>query len=459
MEADDRVITATQPDEDEGLVELVWKENLPLGMNLLLNDESGRLKVVDFPRGSQARSVCTDKGIDPVVFDGATIVAVNGTRHDMQDDLFEALKNPGRPKAILFELANPEDAARVKDFVEGSLPKKEKKKSKSKKSEAKEERSFEMREVVFDEDGDLGLEFGPSSDDFGLIVKGFVSGDGETVLAAERSGKIKRGDILTHVNGNLVLGEEGGGRTKAFQILQQEGSVRPLKLTFTENYLFHKIFSKSEDGVADLGGPEELILFEKEKRIILRDFENVAGTAESNDILIGDHLVFINGSPVGAGCKLVNNSEAPELNEIYRTLRDKSHYPIALTFARPKQAVGSRWTLSGQKDFSIESAETQCVTAERFEQIGCVFESQSSSEIILTDLFAVPGSYQLAMKPYTDNNGRLELSIESINGQFVPTYASKDIVLNAMKRSWASDGRVEVLFCDDKRKEWMKELS
>lgn len=37
---------------DRRRIELVWRERLPLGMNLLMNDDSGFLKVVDFPRGS-----------------------------------------------------------------------------------------------------------------------------------------------------------------------------------------------------------------------------------------------------------------------------------------------------------------------------------------------------------------------------------------------------------------------
>ena len=44
-------IVAAAPVQKSNLVELVWREHIPLGMNLLLNDESGQLKVVDFPRG------------------------------------------------------------------------------------------------------------------------------------------------------------------------------------------------------------------------------------------------------------------------------------------------------------------------------------------------------------------------------------------------------------------------
>jgi hypothetical protein len=100
-------------------VELVWRERLPLGMNLLTNDDSGRLKVVDFPRGSQARKVCTEKKIDADIFAGATVVAVNGSRFEEQADLLDALRDPSRPKSVHFALSNAEDAERVRSFVEG----------------------------------------------------------------------------------------------------------------------------------------------------------------------------------------------------------------------------------------------------------------------------------------------------------------------------------------------------
>jgi hypothetical protein len=45
VEADHRVITEADSGENENQVELVWRERLPLGLNLLLNDESGQVKV------------------------------------------------------------------------------------------------------------------------------------------------------------------------------------------------------------------------------------------------------------------------------------------------------------------------------------------------------------------------------------------------------------------------------
>ena len=456
VEADDNVIMAGQPDEDEGLVELVWRKNLPLGMNLLMNDDSGRLKVVDFPRGSQARAVCADKELEPDIFKGATIVAVNGSRYEFQEDLFEALKNPARPKSILFELANPEDAERIKNFVEGS-------RSRSKKgptNTVKEcmPRTFATNEVVFSDDKEIGLEFVTTLDDFGLAVKGFLEGEDGIVLSAEKDGSIHRGDILSHINGKLALGEGGAGRNRALALLEEEGRGRPLNLTFVPPYLFHQIFEKPANGIADLGGPLELKLKEKNKRIVVQGFENVSGAAESGGVLIGDHLIFINGQAVGAGCLLVGQYQPPELSEIYATLREQSNYPAALTFARPKQRTASRWMATNEK-FAVEDADTICITANTYDQIGCVLQSQRNMNITVSDLFAVPGPIQLAMRQCNGSDGIVELAIESVNAQFVPSYASTSIVMNAMNRSWSTNEKVEVVFCDDERREWLRQLT
>ena len=80
---------------------------MPLGINLLLNDKSGMIKVVDFPRGSQARKVAVDRELDPDSFKGAVLAAVNGSNFDGKDrlSLMQALRDPSRPKTIKFLLA------------------------------------------------------------------------------------------------------------------------------------------------------------------------------------------------------------------------------------------------------------------------------------------------------------------------------------------------------------------
>ena len=63
-------------------VELVWREHVPLGIQLLMNDDSGLIKVVEFPRGSQARAVALKYELDPDIFKGATLTTVNGSRYN-----------------------------------------------------------------------------------------------------------------------------------------------------------------------------------------------------------------------------------------------------------------------------------------------------------------------------------------------------------------------------------------
>jgi hypothetical protein len=46
---------------------------------------------------------------------------------------------------------------------------------------------------------------------------------------------------------------------------------------------------------------------------------------------------------------------------------------------------------------------------------------------------------------------RGSVSIQSVNGQQVPSYATADLVQNAMNRLWRSDGKLEVVVCDDAR--------
>jgi len=462
VEADEQVIIAALPNDDEDLIELVWRECLPLGMNLLLNDDSGLLKVVDFPRGSQARKMCEGKDIDPNVFNGATIVSVNGTKYEIQEELYEALKDPSRPKSIRFRLARNDAAEQMKQFAL---------RSKSTQEEIIDPvRAFDVRDVTFQDSREIGIEFASSPDNFSLVLRSFVSGPGGTVLEAEKAGNLHPGDLLCKINGELVLGENGKGKQRALELLERFGTQRPLTITFVKPYMYQEVFDKAIDvGISEVGGPEEFLLDEEKnsdtgtKRIRLKGFLEVNGTVETGGILIGDQLVFVNGIPVGAGCKLTGENTYPELGDIYKILKNEYMYPIALTFARPRQKE-RQWvaSLHGVHDdgrFDVENADTICVTANSFNQLGCVFESRKSSrEIVLTDLFAVCGPFQTAMSKHKDINGKVHLSIEAVNGQFVPSYATTDIVMNAMKRSWSNDGKIAINFCDDQSKDYVHNL-
>ncbi|KAL7560667.1 hypothetical protein ACA910_001349 [Epithemia clementina (nom. ined.)] len=462
VEADDKVVVKADTTEDKMLIELVWRERLPLGMNLLTNDESGQLKVVDFPRGSQARLVCEKQNLTPELFKGATIVAVNGTTSENQDELFDALKDPARPKTIQFRLAESAEWERVRRFVEGD------KKPTSDEEDTTKPRDLATRVVEFTKEGELGIVFAPALDNSGLVVNGFLEGDDGIVLAAERSNDIQVGDLLTHVNGKLVVGTKDGTQN-SLQTLEEMANDRPLLLTFSPAYAYREVIVKPEDvpGIHNLGGPEELVLAERKlddgtRRVVIKDFNPVSGAGESSGILIGDHLVFVNGTPVGAGARWLGEAQSPTLDEVYEMLGNNSLYPIGLTFARPQSkspSSPSRWSSKKTEPFSDFDADTICVTCDQQNRLGCIFDTTEHGDIVISDFSSVPGLFHRHLSRYNDLDGRLQIAIESINGQFVPSYVTKDMVMNALNRSWKNDKCVEIILCDDERKQFILSLT
>jgi hypothetical protein len=175
--------------------------------------------------------------------------------------------------------------------------------------------------------------------------------------------------------------------------------------------------------------------------------------------MIGDHLVFVNGMPVGAGCRWLGVSPPPTLAEIHGMMSHEKAYPMGLTFARPRQQQEiSRWSgHSRDRMFTDDEAETMCVTFEHPSQLGCVFEETRIHDVVVADFQAVPGVFQRALRSHV--KPKFPLSVDSINGQFVPTYASKDMVRSAIQRSWKSDGRVELWLCDDTHRHWIHAIA
>jgi len=156
-------------------------------------------------------------------------------------------------------------------------------------------------------------------------------------------------------------------------------------------------------------------------------------------------------------------------------VRDPFNYPIGLTFARPMKTSDetSRWSsivgaaaaaTADAEDTGIkdDEAETICVTADEPELLGCIFDNaeRPTSDVVVTDFLSIRGFFQRVMSKavYEQHDGFFNLAIESVNGEFVPSYASKEMMKNVLKRSWTKHHRVEILFCDDERKSYVHSL-
>lgn len=457
VEADEKVVVEEATNEAT-VIELVWRERLPLGMNLLTNDPSGLLKVVDFPRGSQARAVCEKRNLDPALFQGATVVAVNGTEFETASDTFDALREPGRPKTIRFELAESEEAEKLRLFVDASRPPE---KTSNGRVQGSPQRTLEFRVVEFMPDRELGIEFGTSADDACLVVTSFLESPDGIVYEAEKSGKIKINDILTHINGVFVVGKDGP--KTAIALLEESMTKRSMKLQFSDPYMHTVSLEKVSEapGFDCSGGPDELLLEELpsndgSKRIAIAGFKEVSGMAESGGIMLGDYLVFVNGNPVGAGCRWLGVEHKPILDDVLLMLQEESAYPMGLTFARPRQG-STLWDASFGEPHLLrdDEAETICITSESKERIGCLFDQGESGDITVRDFHGVSGLFHRAFIHCIENDLQLPLSVESLNDQVVPSYVTVDIVKSALKRSWNSDGSVTILLCDDHLKHWL----
>lgn len=143
-------------------------------------------------------------------------------------------------------------------------------------------------------------------------------------------------------------------------------------------------------------------------------------------------------------------------------LKSEMSYPAGLTFARPRQVVESetRWSPSKHGHaIRDDEAETMCVTVDTRGQLGCILEQKRNRDIQVTDFEAVKGVFQMALAKYQDESGKISLSIDSLNGQFVPSYATKEMVKNAITRSWKSERRVEMWLCDDRQKRWIHQIA
>mmetsp|Transcript_12899 Transcript_12899/g.19346 ORF Transcript_12899/g.19346 Transcript_12899/m.19346 type:complete len:1397 (-) Transcript_12899:25-4215(-) len=450
-EVNENDIVASIEDPYANEIDLVWTEFVPLGINLLLSDKSGKVKVVDFPRGSQARKVCVDKDLDPDAFKGATILGINGTLYEKNAnrvDMLLALRDPSRPKTVKFKLLDVDSSQSRKSESPVKSP------------SAKDEKDqTSVRTLVIVNEGPIGITFANCLDNCALSVQS-LSHQAKLTNANTRD-QICVGDILTHVNGTLVYGQEEGSVERAYSCLKECGLTRPLSLSFMPDFLHSFAFEKyDEHGDPLLGGPNELILGDSPKygdlRIRLKGFKDVDGCAESRGVFLGDHVCFVNGVPVGSGAKLRPDCPSLKLSQVNALLNNESTYPMCITFARPNSRAST-------VDFDAESLGTKnmSIIAISKEQLGFTLGQQgiSRDSFVVKNFNAVRGSFQKHVKDTLKDHEWQGLSVYSIHGERVPSYANCEIVMNAIKRAQSKNDRLELVFCNADLKQKISELS
>ena len=85
-------------------IELVFREESTLGIQLDTESDENVLKVRGLVEGTQSTTCVRDCLLDPAVFEGATMLKIDGRGGD-RDAIYQRLKCSDRPKAVLFELA------------------------------------------------------------------------------------------------------------------------------------------------------------------------------------------------------------------------------------------------------------------------------------------------------------------------------------------------------------------
>ena len=318
--------------------------------------------------------------------------------------------------------------------------------------EVTEDELIDLKSLEIQEEGHIGIEFCPSIDNCALAVKDFAPGG--TAKAADPNSKIEVGDILTSVNNNRIIQGKGPWIQKTYECLQKEGLSRPLIMTFIRPYMMTAVIEKEDCDLAS-DGPEEMVLRERKiqngaSKIFMNGFHGVNGAAESSGVILGDNLIFVNGMAVGAGTKLRPDGPTHNMAAIQSMIDDTNSYPMCLHFARQ--------TSTDQRivDFDVESDDMKSfsVTVLSPKQLGCKINQVGLNPVrfVVNQFHAVSGHFSSIISRSIRSSNMKDISFYSINGEVLPSYASCDMVKNAMKRGWKS-GKLEIIFCDEKIKE------
>ncbi len=143
------------------------------------------------------------------------------------------------------------------------------------------------------------------------------------------------------------------------------------------------------------------------------------------------------------------------MSDIKAILNDERSYPACFHFAR--QASSGRKKV--ELDVESEDMKSFPVTVLSLQQLGCSikqFGLGPSMKFVVDKFHAVSGYFNRKIAGSISSNSTKDMSFYSINGEKLPSYASSDMVMNALKRGW-KNGQIEIVFCNEKMKDQLTE--
>lgn len=250
------------------------------------------------------------------------------------------------------------------------------------------------------------------------------------------------------VNDEFVVGENGSGRNCAVKLFEKYATNRPLFLSFTRPYLHMMKLNKKvmrDANIADELELEEIKLSSGACRVLLKNLKGIPGKVEKSGVFIGDHIIYINNIPVGAGCRL-SKKPGPRhrLEETLSLIEQLGSYPnpFTVTFARPSQKESRR-----RNTFSLDKASTVSVIIDDIEELGCQFTRGSDEDdVVVSNFKSVKGPVK---RTIGGNDKWIGTAFESVDGQLVPSFANGKMVLSAINRSLNDKEKVEIMLCED----------
>lgn len=146
------------------------------------------------------------------------------------------------------------------------------------------------------------------------------------------------------------------------------------------------------------------------------------------------------------------------IDDVIRML--KQYSPLALGFARAQAKQSSMvktYLTSSPLSLDIEAASTFSLVSSDHSRLGCRFVTgMNGTDIVVKDIMGVEGPFQRQMRE--SKQPFVGCKLESVDGEVVPSYVNSQLIVNAMKRRWAANGRVEIVFCDDRQKDALRDI-